>query len=162
MFLENTFQPKPLTYNVPRKVLYLKISFLGHHSIQLSKQLHQLVTDICPYLKIKSIFINPLNISKLFSFKDKIPNGLLSKLIYMWTCPKCEVGKYIGCTTRHLATKIAEHAAKSVRTNKPIHSAIRFHSINCKTDINFNDLKILKSDQNKQNLLLYESLLIRI
>ena len=47
-------------------------------------------------------------ISSLFSMKDKVPFDLRSYIVYKFVCGSCKVD-YIGCTKRHLSTRIKEH-----------------------------------------------------
>ena len=55
----------------------------------------------------------------MFRFKDRVPFLLSSNLVYKYTCPQCNEA-YVGETSRHLKTRIAEHKGVSPRTGFPI------------------------------------------
>ena len=85
-----------------------------------------------PYLQPEFIFVNPLKINNLFQFKDRIPVDMRSNLVYLYTCPRCNRGTYIGCTERMLKVRVDCHRGVSYRTcielKKKKNSAIRDHS----------------------------------
>ena len=54
----------------------------------------------------------------MFPFKDPIPDDLKSNIVYKYMCGICN-STYIGETTRHFKTRVAEHMGISPRTGKP-------------------------------------------
>ena len=64
-------------------------------------------------------------------FKDRIPDLLKSNVVYKYECAQCDAS-YVGETTRHLRTRVAEHKGVSARTGKPVnrsHSNILEHAM---------------------------------
>ena len=109
------------------------------------------------------ILTNNFKIGSLFSYKDKLPKGLHRSLVYKFSCVQC-TSEYVGSTTRTLATRVAEHARLSFRTNLPIttpsHSYIREHSYKCNSPVTLDNFSILNFSQNKTDLRILESLYI--
>ena len=88
-----------------------------------------------------------------------------SLVIYKYTCPRCNRGTYIGSTKRLLKVRIDSHKGISQRTssilNKKEFSNVRDHSKFCKTDINYDDFKIISQTVNESFLPILESLFIK-
>ena len=93
----------------------------------------------------------------VFKFKDRVPEAVMSGVIYQFTCPFCKKG-YIGSTTRHLYHRYCEHKGISDRDLTLRHvdavidshfprytSTIRDHSIDNSHGFAFSDFEILKS-----------------
>ena len=101
----------------------------------------------------------------LFRFKDTLPELMQSRVIYKYSCPKCNLGTYIGCTERLLKVRIDSHRGTSYRTgctlNVKENSAIRSHCKKCKLDISTKDFKILSRANCSSDLLILESLFIK-
>ena len=55
----------------------------------------------------------------MFPFKDRIPVCVQSNVVYKYCCGICH-STYIGETTRHYATRIAEHKGISPLTGRPM------------------------------------------
>ena len=109
--------------------------------------------------------MNPFTIGSFFRFKDALPKGLCSSVVYKFGCEaQGSSSEYIGLTTRRLSIRVAEHRGVSARTGKlsgsPLFSAIRNHSDHCICDININSFKILGSDNSIFGLKILESLFI--
>ncbi len=85
--------------------------------------------------------------------------------IYSFTCPKCTLGTYVGCSLCCLKVRINNHQGVSHRTLSPLSTPenypIRDHCNKCKYKIDYPDFKILKSVKNKSDLLIAESLLFK-
>ncbi len=88
-----------------------------------------------------------------------------SKVVYIFTCPKCTFGNYVGCTLRLLKIRINNHQGVSHRTLNSLrnleNSPIIDHCNSCKRTITYSDFKILKSVEFKQDLYISESLFIK-
>ena len=138
---------------------------MGHLSKVIKKELIQLLENNYSYAKFHFIFKNPLTISSLFKFKDSLPELMRSSVIYQFSCPKCNLGNYVGCTNRLLKVRIDSHRGISYRTgsklSKPEFSSIRNHSYQCKHKLEYSDFKILAQAQNSSCLFLLESLFIK-
>ena len=164
-FLNNVFQPKSPSYDVPKKSVYISLPYLGSKSSGLKKELTSTLSKLYPYVKFHFIFKNPLTISSLFRFKDSLRELMRSSVVYLFTCPGCNTGTYIGCTNRLLKVRIDSHMGRSHRTgntlNKKEESAVRAHCQGCRQTIQYQDFKIIGQANNKQALLFLESLYIK-
>ena len=164
-FLDVVFRPKQLNYDVPKKLLYASLPYMGAHSLLVKRELSACLNKLYPYASFKFIFKNSLSIGSLFHFKDKIPELMRSNVVYNFICPKCNFGTYVGCTHRMLKVRIDSHRGVSHRTgmnlNTKENSAIRSHCFKCKRKIIYDDFKILGQVPNKQALLFLESLFIQ-
>ena len=85
------------------------------------------------------------------SLKSKIPDDLKSRVIYEITCSGCK-SSYVGQTTRHLMTRLAEHA----RNSSPVGS----HLENCTGHAPLINAKILDQCEDPGRLLTLEALYI--
>ena len=117
------------------------------------------------FVDLKVIFNNPNTIGNFFKFKDSIPELMRASVVYLFTCPKCNFGTYVGCTDRLLKVRIDSHIGVSFRTQQPLNSkensSIRNHTIKCKHHIQYKDFKILAQIKEKRSLHIVESLLIK-
>ena len=164
-FLQNVFQPKSPSYDVPKKPLYISLPYLGLQSSVLKKELNSSLSKLYPYVKFHFVFKNPLTIGSLFRFKDSLRELMRSSVVYSFTCPGCNSGMYIGCTNRLLKVRIDSHMGRSHRTgnllNKKDESAVRTHCQGCRQTFKYEDFKIIGQATNKQALLFLESLHIK-
>ena len=116
-----------------------------------------------PQLDVKLILVNPLTIGSIFRFKDSLPKGLCSSLVYKFSCVKNNcTSEYYGLTTRRLTTRVAEHRGVSPRTGDPSESppfsSIRLHSDQCSCEIILNNFSIVCSNSSPLSLRILESL----
>ena len=70
-----------------------------------------------PHISISFVFRPSLHLAHFFSFKDRSPNGLKSRVVYLLKCWCCNAS-YLGQTSRFLHTRIADHLGISVLTGK--------------------------------------------
>ena len=94
------------------------MEYRGHLSDHFSRRIMK-TTQACVLFttrKIKTVLSSP---------KSKIPDDLKSRVFYVITCCGCN-SSYVGQTTRHLMTRLAELARKS--------SPVRSHLENCTGD----------------------------
>ena len=68
------------TSNVPKRNVFVKLQFLGSTSFQIRKKLHKLFSDKLTSCKIKIVFMSPVRVKNFFTFKDKLPKMLHSRL----------------------------------------------------------------------------------
>ena len=166
IFLEKVFRPPCPTLDVPKLKYRMAFPYLGPASLSFKEELSSLLSKFFPFLQIELVFSNPLKISSFFRFKDSLPIGMHSNVSYLYSCPKCTLGKYVGCTTRTLKTRVDCHSGLSYRTgnklSKPEYSSIREHASKCKTKIDIENFKILFSSKTESDLLISESLLIKL
>ena len=84
--------------------------------------------------------------SSLFRFKDKIPNHLLSSVVYEYNCGQC-ASSYIGQTGKQLKIRMSQHKGRSFRTGQllasPEFSNIRNHAFETDHPILDDNFKIL-------------------
>ena len=131
-------------------VHYFKLPYINNLSYHIKNKLSKLSKKFCKEnFNIKLVF-NSFKIKNYFSYKDPIPDGLKSFLVYIFTCASCS-SSYIGETCRHFKTRIEEHIKKDNKSHilKNLHStATSFDSHNSlcfrildKADSKF-DLKI--------------------
>lgn len=135
------------------------------HCNAFFKDLSKLISSHFPALKVNIIPKKPLNIGRLFNFKDRLHPLMTSRVVYKFTCPRCDRGIYIGSTLRLLKVRIDSHNAFNYRTgNKllsPELSNIREHTKKWKSEIQYKDFEILGKASNQQLLAITESLFIK-
>ena len=155
----NIFQPKDITFSVPKKNVYVSLPYMGNYSSFCKTELTSSLCKLYPYAKFHFIFKNTLTIGSLFKFKDTLPELMRSGVVYIFNCPKCNFGTYIGCTGRLLKVRIDSHMGVSYRTNLNLknkeESAIRSHSQRCRSQFHYPDFKILGQANSKTSLLFW-------
>ena len=164
-FLNSVYSPQQSIPTVPKCITYSPFPFLGPKTKKFQIEMTKILNKHFPFLIVKFAFSNQFRIKNFFHFKDSLVPLMRHNVVYLYTCPKCELGRYIGCTTRLLRVRICSHMGVSHRTHNQLSvkeaSAIRLHSNKCKTSIKFDDFKILSTSKSKQSLLINESLLIK-
>ena len=138
-FLHSIYSPPVPTSTVPKLQFYVSLPFLGHLTKDFEKKLRAALERYYPYIHFNFIFNNSFTIGSFFSIKDKPSHLMRSGVVYMYNCPGCNLGRYIGSTSRLLLVRICSHRGVSHRTQSPLSrpdfSAIRNHSVTCKTAI---------------------------
>ena len=113
----------------------------------------------------KLVLRNPKTIGSLFKFKDTVPKLMRSLVVYKYSCPRCNLGTYVGSTKRMLKVRIDCHRGVSHRTgcslNKKEFSSIRDHTTKCKATITYDDFDIIMQASNETSLPILESLCIK-
>ena len=167
-FLNQVYQPSEPNYNVPKLKLHFSFPYLGSNLTPLlEKELNKTLSKLLPFVDFKFIFCNPLTIGSLFRFKDSIPELMRSNLVYLYKCPCCKQGRYVGCTQRRLQVRICSHRGISYRTHQNLTnkeaSAPRDHALQCKTPLQFEHFQILSTlpSKNRSHLPILESLQIK-
>ena len=162
-FIDSVFRPKLEIPTVPKKLMYISLPYVSD-SIKLKRELTNFLMKVYPYVDFKFIFKNPLTIGSIFSFKDSLPELMRSCIIYEFNCPKCNFGKYIGCTKRLLKVRINSHMGVSYRTGCALsvkeNSAIRDHANKCHHSMQYDDFKLLAQAPNQFSLPFLESISI--
>ena len=86
-------------------------------------------------------------------------------MVYKYTCPRCNLGTYLGSTRRMLKVRIDCHRGVSHRTgnnlNKKEFSNIREHAEKCKSAIRYDNFEIIAQTSDCSSLLVLESLAIK-
>ena len=98
-------------------------------------------------------------------FKDKIPESLMSGVIYQFNCSGC-TSSYIGSTKRYWETRLQEHLHISALTGQRLNGLQVFSPMqHCKccpgASISRDDFKIIGRDSNPYVLQVKESIFIK-
>ena len=123
-------------------------------------------TKSFPGSNLKIIFKSSRRLSSFFSFKDKIPNSLMSGVIYKYTCAECNLS-YIGSTKRYWEKRLEEHLHISALTGKKLNGMQIFSPMqhvrlsSCKVEsFSRDDFSIIGRENIPYDLLKKESILI--
>ena len=112
--------PPPTTCTVPKRIIYCKIPFISKWvNKAFEKSLSEMMKEFFPHINLRLIFSNGFSISRMFPFKDHTPKHVRSNIVYQYHCGICN-SMYIGETSRHYATRIAEHKGVSPLTGAPM------------------------------------------
>ena len=162
-FMNSIFLPKFEIPTVPKLPLYASVPLINNKSFY--EELQKAVNKYLPAVNLKLIPINPLTIGSFFISKERLKPLMTSGVVYSFNCPRCSLGKYVGCTRRLLKVRIDSHCGVSYRTgsklSNPEHSNIRDHAKKCKHNIKYEDFKIIGRAPNDHQLVILESLLIK-
>ena len=141
--------------------IHFSLPYFGYQSIKMKSELNNIFTKFLPNFDFKIVLNNNFTISSLFNYKDKLPKGSRSSVVYEFSCAQC-ASRYVGSTTRALYIRVAEHAGRSFRTNRiitnPSNSNIRNHQQNCPTPISLEQFKIIGNTKSECQLRTLESL----
>ena len=162
-FFDKKYNPQANTVDHNEQKFYISLQYFGKQSEKLKHELTLLLNQYFNNISFHFILNNSYKLSNFFSYKDKLSKGMLSSVIYKYSCAQC-ASEYIGSTSRVLNIRVAEHAGRSFRTNRQLsnvpNSNIYDHSNSCNSYINLNQFSILDSCRNKTELLILESLYI--
>ena len=158
------FQPRSDHPTVPKKLMYVSLPYTSS-STYVKSELSKKLCKLYPYIDFRFVFKNNLTLGSLFRFKDTLPELMRSFSIYMYTCPKCNLGNYVGCSKHLLKVRIDSHRGVSHRTgsslSKKENSAIRDHAHKCKCQIDYKHFKIITQASDQYSLSYLESLCIK-
>ena len=104
---------------VPKKTLFLVLTYLGPLSLQTTTKLRKSLKGILNCFKLQIVFKSQNKLAKAFHFKDRIPKELTSGVIYKFQCGLCNESYYGECV-RHLNIRIGEHIRISPLTRKKV------------------------------------------
>ena len=167
-FLDQVFVKPKVIHTVPKKLIYISLPYFGPKSNILKTDLHKFLSDRYKSINFQIVLTNNFSINSFFNFKDQICSSLCSGIVYLFKCPHCNIGQYVGSTIRNLHIRIHEHMGVSHRTGrhlaKPPFSAIRNHCEGVHgVKPSPNDFSILKKvNDNKLDIHIIESLYIKI
>ena len=160
--LDKIKNPPDQVSTVPKKVVYASLPFMSNASnTSLQKTITQLVSEFIPHVDLRLTFKNKFTTASMFRFKDNIPNIVRSNIVYIYKCGICN-SRYIGETSRHYTTRVAEHMGVSPRTGAPmarINSNVYSHFLESGHRIKKEDFSILYS-RGSSDLRLSESIAI--
>ena len=120
-FFNKIYEKRTPVHTVPKKEFMIVLPFLGSNSLKTKNQLIRSFRELLPFSKLKVIFKTSRRLSSCFTFKDKIPESLMSGVIYKYTCAGCK-SCYIGSTKRFWEKRLEEHLHISALTGKPLQS----------------------------------------
>ena len=137
------------------------LPFTGIHSLQIRKQISSVFASASPHLNIRFIFRPTRRLSHIFTFKDRVPKGLRSRVVYSFKCQFCSA-LYVGQTACHLHTRVSDHLGVSVLTVKKrstaFPSSILAHLSETGHTASLDDFKILFTCSSPSKLLVREGL----
>ena len=164
-FFNKIYEKRTPTVTVPRKEFTLYLPFLGKTSWRIKNCLVKSLREHCPFSKLKIIYKSSKRLSSCFSFKDKIPNSLMSGVIYKYTCPVCN-HSYIGSTKRYWEKRLEEHTHVSALTGNPLNGQQIFTPMQhlkvgpCRVKIARDNFEIIGHEDHPYMLLVKESIFI--
>ena len=137
-----------------KNVHYFKLPYIGNISHHVKNKFSKLCKEFCTEnFNINSVFTS-FKIKNYFSYKDLIPDDLISFLVHKFTCACCSSG-YIGETCHHFNTRIEEHIKKDKKSHifKHLHSTATFFDFH-----NSLSFKIIDKDNSKFDFKIKEAL----
>ena len=162
-FLDDKFQPAIRCPTVPKLDFYASLPYSNDPKFLTT--LNQIIKRYFFCVQPKLVLKNTKTIGSFFKFKDEIPKLMRSLVVYKYTCPRCNLGTYLGCTKRMLRVRINSHQGVSYRTGcnltKKEHSNIRDHSKKCKGPISYDNFEIIEQAPDETAMLILESLSIK-
>ena len=94
------------------EIRFLKLPYVSNKCENYAFKLKNLIESNFPQVEFNVAFTTPLNIGKLFPFKDNTKNVLdKSHVVYNINCSNCETN-YIGMSKRILSLRVKEHQNK--------------------------------------------------
>ena len=118
--LDSLKNPKPIVATAEKKIVYCKIPFMSKwHNKSFENGISRILGDFFPHINLRLIFFNKFSVGSMFPVKDGVPKLMKSNIVYKFECGICH-STYIGETTRHYATRIAEHKGISPLTGAPM------------------------------------------
>lgn len=162
-FMNNIFIPKFKTPTVPKLPFYASVPLI--HNKYFYDELYRIINKHLPAVNLKLIPVNPLTIGSHFVLKERLNPLMTSGVVYLFNCPRCDLGRYVGCTRRLLKVRVDCHRGVSYRTGErltnPEYSCIREHAKKCKHAVKYEDFKIIGRATNDHKLSILESLFIK-
>ena len=146
--IDNVLTESPVKLTVEKRLLILPLHFLGDISLQLRTKLRKLFKNILNYCKVQIVFKSQRRLSSQFRFKEPLPYDLMSKVVYKYTCGRCN-SSYYNETNRHLRVRAGERIGLSPLTLKKKkckpskESAVREHLLFCDNDPSFEEFSVL-------------------
>ena len=116
LFLDKKLQPG-VTQSDEKQKLIISLPFFGNYSNELKKRISSLASNYLVNTKIVIVWNSQRRLRNFFSFKDKLPTYMRSKILYRFTCNGCN-SIYLGKTKRHFLVRAYEHLGLSIRTGK--------------------------------------------
>ena len=165
-FFNKIYEERTPIITVPKVEFRLVLPFLGSTSWKTKNYLRRCFSQSFPGSNLKIVFKSSKRLSSFFTFKDKIPNSLMSGVIYKYTCAECNLS-YIGSTKRYWEKRLEEHLHISALTGKKLNGMQIFTpmqhvaSNSCQVrSFSRDDFTIIGRERIPYALLIKESILI--
>ena len=150
--IDNVLTESPVKLTVEKCLLILPLPFLGDISLLLRTKLRKSFKNILNYCKVQIVFKSQRCLSSLFRFKEPLPDDLMSKVVYKYTCGRCSCS-YYGETDRHVRVRTWKHIGLSPLTFKKCkpskESAVRDHLLFCDNDPSIEEFSVLAKVSSK-------------
>ena len=163
-FVDKLFIKRPQLIAVEKKTLFLSLPYLGEISLQTRTKLRKSLKGLLNSCKLRIVFKSQRKLSNVFRFKDHLPSDLVPGVAYKYTSGRSN-STYYEEMDRHLKVRLGEHIGISPLTFKKTkpskERASRNHLLNCNNIPSFEDFTILTNRNNKFDLKIKESLLIK-
>ena len=156
----------PFAEQEEKNPMTIALPYLGDASLRLRNGIKKSLRRHLPDSKFRFVFRSGTPLSAMFKFKDQLAADLCSKLVYHYTCSTCHVD-YIGCTNRHLRTRVSEHMGISARTGaaRGTHpsdaTAVKQHATDSGHPISEEDFKVIYNPSQPNLLYISETILIQ-
>ena len=168
IFVDKKFQ-KSVPRSEQKQKFNISLPFMGQYSNEVKKKFSSMCSKFLPNTKVNIIWNTSQKLCNLFTFNDRLPMQLHSKILYCFSCNGCN-SIYIGKTKRHFLVRAYKHLGLSLRTGKRFTYNTKYinnsgilehlhHSGNCNGDIN--SFEITGGTRNAFFLCIEESLLYR-
>ena len=108
---------KSVPQSEQKQKLNISLPFMGKYSNEVKKKFSSMCSKVLPNTKVNIIWNTSWKLRNLFTFKDRLPMRLRSKILYRFTCNGCN-SIYIGKTKRHFLVIAYEHLGLYLRTGK--------------------------------------------
>ena len=131
-----------------------KLPYVGSYSVIAKKKIKSLLSN-CHEIDIRLIFV-PFKIGQYFSAKCKIPEKLVSHVVYKFNCASCNA-MYIGETTKHNSVRTREHLHTDKKSS--VYKHLR-NNVLCKNACTEECFSILDKAPTDYQLKIKEGLLI--
>ena len=118
VFVNKKFVSRNIECTDEKQKIVISLPFLGRYSNDIKRKLKSMASKYFKSnVKVDIIWSSTRKICHFFSFKDRLPRHLCSKVLYRYSCDGCN-SFYIGKTARHFLVKKYEHLGQSIRTGK--------------------------------------------
>ena len=158
-FLDKIYSPTDTIYTADKLPFYFVLPYYNKQCETIANKMKLALQDLYPQISFNCILRNTSNLASFFSYKDRIPQTVLSNVIYQFTCRSCNAS-YIGSTQQKLKTRICQHLGISNRTGRQLTTVMqsepRNHAHQTDHPISYDDFKII--DTAPRNLHILESL----
>ena len=165
---DNFLKPKPLddvsespeseeSEHIP--FCLFKVPFYGRSSCGFAKEFKTLVEN---HFKVDlRIVYTTRKVGSYFRLKSRSPPALYTNVVYRFTCAVKAHITYIGYTSRHLLTRVAEHTELTKNTK----SHVKSHILECdgcrNAEVSLNDFIVLKHYSSEMDCKVGEALAIK-